>query len=126
MRDWGAGAAERVTAKMVADAARSGDPVAVELWDETINYLSIGVSSIFSILAPEVVILGGGVSTAGEQLLEPLRGRVRRRVKMLPVEKIRILQAELGGDSAIRGALILGRCAALRGKEESDSALAGR
>jgi glucokinase len=118
-----AGAPDKVTAKVVAEAARDHDPVAVEIWDETIHYLAIGTGSIISILAPEAVILGGGVSTAGEQLLEPLRREVQARVKMLPVEKIKILQAELGGDSGIHGALILARsAAALRGKVKRDSA----
>jgi glucokinase len=104
-----AGEPYKVTAKMVAEAALEGDTLAAEIWDETINYLAIGIGDIISILAPEAVILGGGVSTAGEQLLEPLRRQVQSRVKMLRVEKIRILQAELGGDSGIHGALILGQ-----------------
>jgi glucokinase len=115
-----AGGPDKVTAKIVAEAARNGDAAAAEIWDETIHYLAIGIGSIISILAPEAVILGGGVSTAGDQLLEPLRRQVETRVKMLPVEKIKILQAELGGDSAIHGALILGqRAMSLRGEEES-------
>jgi glucokinase len=103
-----AGAVGEVTAKMVAEAARDGDPLAAEVWDETVYYLSVGIGNIINILAPEAVILGGGVSTAGEQLLEPLRRQVRSSIKMLPPEKINILQAALGGDSGIYGALILG------------------
>jgi glucokinase len=100
---------DEVTAKAVAEAARDGDPLAVEIWDETIYYLAIGMSNIVNILAPEAVVLGGGVSTAGEQLLEPLRQHVRSRTHMLPPEKISILQAALGGESGIYGALILGQ-----------------
>jgi glucokinase len=99
---------DQVTARMVAEAARDGDALAAEIWDETVYYLAVGIGNIVNILAPEAVILGGGVSTSGEQLLEPLRRQVRGRVKMLPPEKINILQAALGGDSAIYGALILG------------------
>jgi glucokinase len=117
-----AGSVDKVTAKIVAEAARDRDPLAVEIWDDTVHYLAIGIGSIISILAPEAVILGGGVSTAGEQLLEPVRAQVSRRVKMLPVERIKILQAELGGDSGIHGALILGRqAAALRSEGKRDS-----
>jgi glucokinase len=105
-----AGAVDEVTAKMVAEAARDGDPLAAEVWDETVYYLAVGIGNIINILAPEAVILGGGVSTAGEQLLEPLRRQVRSRIEMLPPEKINILQAALGGDSGIYGALILGGC----------------
>lgn len=111
-----AGGIDEVTAKVVAKGSRDGDPLAVEIWDETIFYLAVGIGNIINILAPEAVILGGGVSTAGEQLLEPLRRQVRSRIRMLPPEKINILQASLGGDSAIYGALILGQSAlALQG-----------
>jgi glucokinase len=98
---------DEVTAKIVAEAARNGDTLAREVWDETIYYLAIGIGTVISILAPEAVILGGGVSMAGDQLLEPLRRQVVGRVKMLPAEKINILQASLAGDSGIYGALLL-------------------
>jgi glucokinase len=98
-----------ITAQKVAEAARAGDPLASEIWEETVFYLAFGLHSIISTLAPEAVILGGGVSTAGEQLIAPLRTQVYERVKILPVEQVQILQASLGGDSGIHGALILGQ-----------------
>jgi glucokinase len=100
-----------VTAQAVAAAALAGDRVASEVWDETIRHLGVGVGNLFNVLAPEAVVIGGGVSAAGEQLFEPLRQEVRRRVRMLPPEKINILQATLGGDSGIHGAVILGQAA---------------
>jgi glucokinase len=100
-----------ISAKAVAEAAKDGDPLAREVWDETIRYLAFGLNNIIVTLAPEAVILGGGVSTAGDQLLEPLRRQVYETVKILPVEQVRILQAELGGDSALYGAVILGQLA---------------
>lgn len=98
-----------VTAHTVVEAARKGDALACEIWDETIHYLAIGINNIIATLAPEAVILGGGVATTGELLLKPLREQIQGRVKILPVEKINILQAALGGDSGIYGALILGQ-----------------
>ena len=103
------GGLKEVTAHAVAEAARAGDPVAVEVWDETIKYLALGLGNIIAALAPEAIILGGGVSTAGDHLLVPLRRRVRESVKIAPVEEVRIVQAALGGDSGAYGALILGR-----------------
>lgn len=103
-----------ITAKTVLDAARQGDFLAKEIWHDTIRYLAIGINNIIVTLAPDAVILGGGVSAAaGEQmLLEPLRRELRARVKIVPIEQIQILQAALGGESGIYGALILGRRAA--------------
>lgn len=103
--------ASEVTAGAVAAAARAGDAVASQVWDEMIHYLAVGVGNLFNVLAPEAVVIGGGVSEVGEQLFGPLRERVRARVRMLPPEKINILQASLGGDSALHGAVILGQVA---------------
>ncbi len=103
--------AENITAQAVAEAARAGDAVAARVWDETIEYLAVGVGNVFNVLAPEAVVIGGGVSGAGEQLFGPLRERVRARARMLPPELINILQASLGGDSALHGAVILGQAA---------------
>jgi len=100
-----------ITGRAVAEAARAGDAVAGAVWDEMIHYLAVGVGNLFNVLAPEAVVIGGGVSEAGEQLFGPLRERVRARVRMLPPEKINILQASLGGDSALHGAVILGLAA---------------
>ena len=100
-----------ITSQAVALAAREGDALASKVWYDTIRYLSVGVGNIFNALAPEAVVIGGGVSTAGEQLFAPLREHVRSRVRMLPPDKINILQASLGGDSGIHGAVILGQSA---------------
>ena len=70
--------------------------------------------SIAVTLAPEAIILGGGVSTAGEQLFAPLRRQLEARVKIVPFGEMRLLQAALGGDSGIHGALILGRRASTK------------
>ncbi|HKQ52631.1 MAG TPA: ROK family protein [Pyrinomonadaceae bacterium] len=100
---------EKITARTVAEAARNGDALAGRVWDEMIHYLSIGVGNVITILAPEAVVLGGGVASSGEQLLGPLRPLVVQRATMIPVESVRILQAALGGESGIHGALVLAR-----------------
>jgi glucokinase len=108
-----------VTARAVAEAARAGDAVATAVWDEMIHHLAVGVGNLFNVLAPEAVVIGGGVAEAGEQLFKPLRVRVRERVRMLPPEKINILQASLGGDSALHGAVILGQAARAQFPEQT-------
>jgi glucokinase len=117
----GSGSLKEITAKAVAEAARAGDRVASEVWDETIEYLALGVGNVIAAFAPEAVVLGGGVSTAGEQLLEPLRRRVNESVKIAPVDAIRIVQAALGGDSGVYGALILGRQALAAQQSHGDA-----
>jgi glucokinase len=98
---------ERITAARVTEAARCGDRFAEEFWSETVGYLSLGVGNIIAILAPEAIILGGGVSMAGEQLLGPLRQRLKEQVRMAPVNDIHLLQAGLGSESGLYGAIAL-------------------
>jgi glucokinase len=106
--------AKNLTARAVAEAAERGDAVAREVWDETCFYLARGISNFITVLAPEAVILGGGVATAGEQLLAPVQRQVRETVKILPIERVQIVQAALAGDSGIYGTLLLGRHALAR------------
>jgi glucokinase len=98
---------EGITAAKVAEAARSGDRFAGEIWSETIKYLALGIGNIIATLAPEAIIFGGGVAMAGEQLLAPLRQRLIEQVKMAPVKDIRLLQAGLGSESGLYGAIAL-------------------
>lgn len=100
--------AKQVTARTVEDAARMGDELATEVWLETTDLLAIGIASIIALLAPQVVILGGGVTAgAGEFLLEPLRDALKERVHILSMQRVPLLQAGLGSESVIHGALVL-------------------
>jgi glucokinase len=92
------------TAADVVRLAREGDALAAEVWDATIGYLGLGVAAIVTILAPERVVIGGGVARAGDLLFEPLRREVRRRIKLVAVESVPILPAALGPDVGILGA----------------------
>lgn len=100
---------EEITAQTVAAAAQRGDELACRVWDEMIYFLSLGIGNVITILAPEAVILGGGVAASGKQLFEPLRPLVERRAKMIPVERVQLLQAALAGESGVYGAIALAR-----------------
>lgn len=92
------------TSSDVVRLAQVGDPVAGEVWAEAVKYLGIGVAAAITILAPERVVIGGGVTKAGDYLFQPLREQVRQRVKLVPVESVPILPAALGPDVGILGA----------------------
>jgi glucokinase len=89
----------------VADAARAGDPVAAEVWEETVEALSCGLTSIVNLFEPELVVLGGGVvSATGEQLLGPVRERVGRKAMAPAAGAARIAAAALGARVGVVGA----------------------
>ena len=107
---------EPITAQTVVEAARNGDALAQKIWDETIRFVAVGLNAVIVTLAPEAIIIGGGVSLAGEAILfEPLRREVQKRVKIAPVERIKILPAGLKDESGIYGALALARTATFIG-----------
>jgi glucokinase len=64
------------TTEELMAAHRAGDRVAGEVWLRSMRKLACGVASIINAVDPEVVLLGGGISTAGEELLAPLRGEL--------------------------------------------------
>lgn len=91
-----------VTAEVVARAAEEGDPVAIEVWKETAEMVGVAVANLCSLLDPEVVVIGGGVSRAPEWLLlEP----VRRIVETLVPYPPRLVLSELGETAGILGAV---------------------
>ena len=94
---------ENVTAEDVAAAARDGDPIATAVWEETVAALACGVTSIVNIFEPEVVVIGGGVSRSGEQLLGPVRDLVRAHA-MGSAAHGEIVQAALGDYVGVVGA----------------------
>jgi glucokinase len=91
----------------VLDLMAAGDQVATMVWDDAINALAHALAIYTSLLAPELVVIGGGVSAAGETLFEPLR----RRLEELLVwqQAPRIVAAQLGENAACLGAGLLAR-----------------
>ena len=94
-----------VTARDVADAARAGDPLARRVWDETTTLLGGGIVSIVHAFNPRLVILGGGVTRAGDLLFEPVRRVVGTRAMRWLAEPLRIVPAELGDRTGVLGAV---------------------
>jgi glucokinase len=97
-------ALDRPTAQDVAAAARDGDALAVQLWDETVAALACGLTSIVNLFEPELVVLGGGVTRVGEQLLGPVRERVKADAVRPAGGPLAIVQSALGDHVGIVGA----------------------
>jgi glucokinase len=94
-------------AQEVLELMAAGDDAATIVWDDAVNALARGLATYTSLLAPELVVIGGGLSGAGEVLLEPLR----RRLQELLVwqQAPRIVVAHLGESAACLGAGLLAR-----------------
>jgi glucokinase len=99
-----------LTGTDVTIAAREGDPAAVEIFTEMGRWLGRGIADLAAILDPSVVVIGGGVSEAGELLLTPAReafGASLTGRGFRPAAAIRL--AALGPDAGLVGAADLAR-----------------
>jgi glucokinase len=92
------------TAAEVAAGARAGEPVATSVWDETVAALASGMTSIVNVFEPDVVVVGGGVSKSGEQLLGPVRERVVADAMGGAGRAVRIVESALGDRVGVVGA----------------------
>ncbi len=72
---------------------------------DTARFLGAGLANLLNIFNPDVVVLAGGVTDAGDALFEPLRGEVRRRAFRPAVEACRIVPGALGGSAGVVGAV---------------------
>jgi glucokinase len=98
------GELSKVTAKVVAQAAQEGDPLANSIFKEAGFYIGLGVTNLLHILNPELVIIGGGVSKAGDLLFDPIRATVKERAIPSIKEGVKIVPAALGDDVGLLGA----------------------
>jgi len=94
----------RITAQVVYEAANDGDAFALEMVHETAKLLGAGVASIVNIFNPNVVVICGGVTQAGEKLFGPLTSEVHRRAFKPAWEVCRILPGTLTGTAGVYGA----------------------
>jgi len=96
---------DRITAHTVYDAAERGDQLALGVVRATAGFLGTGIANLLNIFNPEVVVIAGGVTQAGDALFEPLRAEVRRRAFKPAVAVCRIVPGELPGTAGVAGAV---------------------
>ena len=91
----------------VVDAMLTGDKVAAFVWDSAVDALAFGLSHVVSLLQPEVIILGGGLTEAREHLFGPLRERMKSKLSYVPAPVLE--RATAGENAGLLGAALLAR-----------------
>ncbi len=106
--DW-----DRLTMKHIAGAARRGDPFSQDIIKETGTFLGIWLGSVVSLLDPDIIVIGGGLSQIGEGLFNAIRQEMPQRTINRFAEKTPVVKAGLEKDVGIYGgaALILAHMA---------------
>jgi len=95
-----------LTAKAVFDAGKAGDKVALEILEQVYAYLGEFLANICNVVDPEVVVLGGGVSKAGQPLLEGAKRHFDKWV-FHGAKDVKFALATLGNDAGAYGAFKL-------------------
>lgn len=93
----------RVTPKLIAQAAQEGDEIARNIYERAGFYLGIAAANVCVAVGPRRIIIGGGVSRAGDLLLEPIRRTLRDRVTVMPVEQVEVVPSQLGNNAGVIG-----------------------
>lgn len=103
------GVPDDVRGEHVTRAAREGDPDALDVMQEFVGWVTLGIGNLVTLLDTALVVIGGGVVEAGDLLLDPVRAAYRAQV-MAPEERddVRIVAAELGERAGAIGAALLG------------------
>jgi glucokinase len=91
----------QITAQEVFDAYRRGEAWSRAVVDETVDYLSIAIVNISTLLDPELIILGGGVSESADVLLPRVQARIQNVLPKTPTLKV----STLGRRAAVMGAI---------------------
>ena len=93
------------TSEEIFNLAKSGDALALRVWDEAVHYLAIACDQLITILSPEAIIFGGGVSIVGDDLLNPLRAKLEERLTFQRMPQLLI--AKFGSKAGTIGCAIL-------------------
>src|SRR6185369_11181953 len=108
--DRAGGDPDAITGPMVSEAARAGDTFAIEQLADLGRWLGEGIASLTAVLDPAVVVIGGGVSEAGDLLLEPIRAHYRANLTGRHYRpELQVRAALLGNKAGMIGAADLAR-----------------
>jgi glucokinase len=94
----------RISPELIARAAETGDEIAIEIYERAGFYLGIAAANVCVAVGPRRIIIGGGVSQAGDRLLDPIRRALRERVTVMPVDQVEVVQSQLGNNAGMIGA----------------------
>jgi glucokinase-like ROK family protein len=94
---------DRLTIPIVVKAAEAGDNIALDVLNRVGHYLGIGIASLINALNPQLIVLGGTVSLAGEFLLPVIEDELRQRAMRWSREATEIVQAQYGVDACLMG-----------------------
>jgi len=96
-----------ITLERLSSLARKGNKKALRIWMDVGRKLGIALTGVVNLLNPDLIVIGGGVSKAGELILRPLRKEIKARAMKDQAKHVKLVRAKLGDDAGIIGASLL-------------------
>jgi glucokinase len=93
----------------VYERAAEGDEVCLAAIDTVAGYIGIGLANVVTVLGPSCIVIGGGIIAAGDLVLDPIRTALAAHVRLVPIDRVRVVAAELGNWAGAIGAALAGR-----------------
>ena len=101
--------AGRATVEEVYAGVKAGDTACIEAVEFAAYYLGIALANAVVVLGPDRIVVGGGITQAGDLVLDPIRKAVRTRVTLVPTDAIEVVAAALGSTAGAVGAALAAR-----------------
>lgn len=98
-----------LSAKQIFDAAAKNDQFALQVLDQFAQYLATSLKQMTAVLNPSIIVIGGGVSKAGQQLIDAIESHFRGRIFPILDHSVQFRIATLGNDAGIIGAAYIAR-----------------
>ncbi|GAA6203677.1 ROK family protein [Thalassotalea sp. SU-HH00458] len=95
---------KEINGKFLFDEYKSGNPIAKEIIDENLGWMSLGISNLIHIFDPELIVIGGGISDGGSFYIDEIRSRLIKLLAHRDENNINVVAASLGNKAGILGA----------------------
>ncbi len=101
------GKISNITPELLEKAARKGDSISKQIWNDAGQRLGIMLAGVINMLNPDRVVIGGGISKAGSILLGPVKQTIHKRAMPIHARTCKVVSAKLGSDAGAVGAAAL-------------------
>lgn len=98
---------DELEAKNIFDCARIGDEFSKDLIEYESDYLALGIGNLLNIINPECVVISGGISLAGDEILIPIKEKLKKYTMPPALQNLEIKTGTLGNEAGIKGAVAL-------------------
>jgi glucokinase len=95
---------ERISAEVVAEAARQGDRIAIEIFARAGRALAVGMGGMINVFNPELIVIGGGLARAGDLIMEPFRTALPNHTLVPIFKHVAVVPSALGTHTGVFGA----------------------